>query len=532
MGKSAITLALVAANPRSTKGLATSQQIQVAMNEHDNNVRQRQIYQMEHDNRVASMREAHFQNVEDEDYNRQYWAFRQIENQEKNKLEAKMSSIQPVRKVKVKTTVILTSCSLLGQWEDEFRKHSPGLAVKIFHNSRKKRASTTIDLRERRVVLGMNSIDVIISTSTFRWPAHTSFLDFHRVVHDESHLFIKGASSAKIDYANNINSSLRWGVTATPATSAATDLSKQIPFIQGKSQSADFQQFRTAVSRFNYNPSTETLDNLVDLLKTFMVRHTKSQRINGSAALALPPSTTSTIMLDMTQDEKRAFHRVNTKTSTFQKHLVNGAQTVAAERDLVPQMSNILKKPELCGGLAHAISGYDPDRLSKIVALRKDLATHRRTETALRAVVFTQHVAMHEACIKGLKEDGFDIKQFTGSTSASKRDKEIRTFQNTSNGRPAVFVITLKSGNVGITLTAASRVYLLEPALDPAVEVQAAGRIHRLGQTKACHVVKFAFKNSYEANTIDLHKTIAEGKIAIVDGWLPPEAMAILAKGI
>ena len=74
---------------------------------------------------------------------------------------------------------------------------------------------------------------------------------------------------------------------------------------------------------------------------------------------------------------------------------------------------------------------------------------------------------------------GIDIKQFTGSTSASKRDSEIRTFQNTSNGRPAVFVITLKSGNVGITLTAASRVYLLEPALDPAVEVQAAGRIRR-----------------------------------------------------
>ena len=81
-------------------------------------------------------------------------------------------------------------------------------------------------------------------------------------------------------------------------------------------------------------------------------------------------------------------------------------------------------------------------------------------------------------------------------------------------------------------MTAASRVYLLEPALDPAVEVQAAGRIHRLGQDKPCHVVKFAFKNSYEANTIELHKKIAAGKITIVDGWLPPEAMAILAKGI
>ena len=95
-----------------------------------------------------------------------------------------------------------------------------------------------------------------------------------------------------------------------------------------------------------------------------------------------------------------------------------------------------------------------------------------------------------------------------------------------------MFVITLRSGNVGITLTAASRVYLLEPSLDPAVEVQAAGRIHRLGQNKPCHVVKFAFKKSYEENVIELHKKILAGDITIVDHFVPSKAMRILAKGI
>ena len=119
-----------------------------------------------------------------------------------------------------------------------------------------------------------------------------------------------------------------------------------------------------------------------------------------------------------------------------------------------------------------------------------------------------------------------------GSSDSNKRDEAIRKFQNTSNRKPAVFVITLRSGNAGITLTAASRVYLLEPALDPAVEVQAAGRIHRLGQNKPCHVVKFAFKKSYEENVIKLHKKILAGKVSIVDGFVTSEAMKILADGL
>lgn len=93
-------------------------------------------------------------------------------------------------------------------------------------------------------------------------------------------------------------------------------------------------------------------------------------------------------------------------------------------------------------------------------------------------------------------------------------------------------MVTLRSGSVGITLTAASRVYLLEPCLDPAVEVQAAGRIHRLGQDKSCHVVKFAFKNSYEANILKLHEKLGKGKLQIVDGRVEKKAVEILAKGV
>lgn len=73
------------------------------------------------------------------------------------------------------------------------------------------------------------------------------------------------------------------------------------------------------------------------------------------------------------------------------------------------------------------------------------------------------------------------------------RDLAIRSFQSEVDTRPAVFVITLRSGNV------ASRVYLMEPSL---AEVQAAGCIHRLGQTKQVQVKKLVFCNSMECNIV------------------------------
>ena len=200
---------------------------------------------------------------------------------------------------------------------------------------------------------------------------------------------------------------------------------------------------------------------------------------------------------------------------------------------------------------------YIPERLTKVVALRRDLTEQRRTDPTIRAVVFTQFLDVHEACVRSLQRDGFDVYEFKGSSSSTKRDEAIRNFQDTSSRRPAVFVVTLRTGNVGITLTAASRVYLLEPCLDPSVEVQAAGkflcvnsielkilhrfyihpsclagRIHRLGQNKACHVVKFVFNKSYESNIIDIHREILAGRISIVDGFVPPTAMGILARGL
>ena len=75
-------------------------------------------------------------------------------------------------------------------------------------------------------------------------------------------------------------------------------------------------------------------------------------------------------------------------------------------------------------------------------------------------------------------------------------------------------------GNCGVTLTSATRVFLMEPCLDPAHEIQCAGRIHRLGQTKDVLCKRYCFKESFEANVCELHDQIKAGTPAIVDSFV------------
>jgi SNF2 family DNA or RNA helicase len=97
--------------------------------------------------------------------------FYENEHMEILKRDKKVSSeMLPVEKIKLKPTVILTSVSLMGQWEDECKKHAPGLVVKTFHSSRTKNRNN-ISHWQLRDTPSLNKIDLIISTSTFNWPA-------------------------------------------------------------------------------------------------------------------------------------------------------------------------------------------------------------------------------------------------------------------------------------------------------------------------------------------------------------------------
>ncbi len=384
-------------------------------------------------------------------------------------------------RLNVKCTVIFTTKSLLGQWQDEVNKHAPHLKVYRVHSQSKIKLADLADA------------DVIVTTSTVAWSSvFTKHYKYHRVVVDESHLF--GTVSARLPHACGLFTDRKWNVTATPMTSSSSDLRKQVVFLGLEGE-------RNAMS-------TE------DFLKKYMIRHTKSQRINGDVALGLPESTTTVKMITMTSWERRTFKEAwMSKQYAFYGRSFGGMLTKVVDmRWYAP-----LIKPITCADS------------SKVELLKKDLQELLSQEPNMRAVVYSQFLEQHRFAHEAVKSLGLKTYCFNGSKTACQRDKYIREFQSLETAGPAVFLVTLKAGSVGITLTAASHVFLLEPCIDPAAEVQAAGRIHRLGQTKRVGVTKYVFEDSCESNILKLHDKIHNGEIEYTSGMLSANALAILS---
>ena len=108
----------------------------------------------------------------------------------------------------------------------------------------------------------------------------------------------------------------------------------------------------------------------------------------------------------------------------------------------------------------------DPDKCTKLSALRTDLRALRLHDRSMHAVVFTHVAVTHLAVVEMLRADAFHVYEFSGATKITERHQSIRDFQasgQAKSGQAKVFVITMKTGAVGVTLTAATRVYLMEP---------------------------------------------------------------------
>jgi non-specific serine/threonine protein kinase len=101
-----------------------------------------------------------------------------------------------------------------------------------------------------------------------------------------------------------------------------------------------------------------------------------------------------------------------------------------------------------------------------------------------------------------LKDNNVMFEYFDGSTSPMERQRAIENFQNNSECR--VFLISLKAGGVGLNLTAADYVYIVDPWWNPAVEQQAIDRTHRIGQTKNIFAYRMICKNTIEDKILQL----------------------------
>ncbi|XP_062069304.1 helicase-like transcription factor isoform X3 [Lepus europaeus] len=147
---------------------------------------------------------------------------------------------------------------------------------------------------------------------------------------------------------------------------------------------------------------------------------------------------------------------------------------------------------------------------SKINALMHALIDLRTKNPNIKSLVVSQFTTFLSLIETPLKASGFLFTRLDGSMAQKKRVESIQCFQNTEAGSPTIMLLSLKAGGVGLNLCAASRVFLMDPAWNPAAEDQCFDRCHRLGQKQEVIITKFIVKDSVEENMLKIQNTKRE----------------------
>ncbi len=386
--------------------------------------------------------------------------------------------------------IVACPTTLMYNWENEIKKFAPDMTYHIYHGSARKSGSDEF-----------KNADIIITTyGTLRSDIKMlSQINFDYVVLDESQA-IKNPLSQVAKAAQQLQSKNRLALSGTPVQNNTFDLYAQMNFLNpGMLGSMDFfrNEFATPIDKMQ---EEDTKAQLRKLIYPFMLRRTKEQ-----VAPDLPEKTEVVHICEMGSKQRKIYEAYR---NSFRSKILGEIEDKGMERSQLSILTGLMKLRQICDSPAIL---NDEERFEnhsvKIDELVRELTENTGNHKAL---VFSQFLGMLSLIRQELERLNIPYVYFDGSTSATEREKAIRRFQDDEECR--VFLISLKAGGVGLNLTAADYVYIVDPWWNPAVEQQAIDRTHRIGQTKNIFAYRLICKDTIEEKIMLLQ----ERKLSLV----------------
>jgi len=177
----------------------------------------------------------------------------------------------------------------------------------------------------------------------------------------------------------------------------------------------------------------------------------------------------------------------------------------------------VTKECPTCNNPITSILKYEPEQenednssieniysSTKINALLYELNQLRQNDPYAKSIIFSQWTSMLDLIEAPLQDSGYKFVRLDGTMSQSQRELSINQFNK--NSEVLIFLISMKAGGLGLNLTAASNVFLLDPWWNPATEDQAIDRVHRIGQTRPAFVTRYIIENSIEERILLLQE--------------------------
>ena len=381
--------------------------------------------------------------------------------------------------------LIVCPTSLVFNWAAEARKFTPALKVVALHGS------TRHDLFEDIV----RSDLVITSYALIRRDAERyRELKFDTLVLDEAQ-HIKNRQTQNALAVKAIRAEHRVVLTGTPMENSVLDLWSLIDFLMpGYLGSA--AEFRERYEQ----PITRDQDQAVQArvgrrLRPFMLR-----RLKTDVAKDLPAKLEQVSFCELTEEQSEIYKKV---LAVSRKEVMEavGAQGLAKSKMVV--LNALLRLRQICCDprLLKMEDAQFTDEASGKLAMFSELL-EEAIDGGHRVLVFSQFVSMLALIRDKLVAEKIEFCYLDGATKD--RGAVVEKFQG--NAKIPVFLISLKAGGVGLTLTGADTVVHFDPWWTPAVEDQATDRAHRIGQTRVVTSYKLIARGTVEEKILALQQ--------------------------
>jgi SNF2 family DNA or RNA helicase len=409
---------------------------------------------------------------------------------------------------KTAPTLLVAPTSVIGNWKKEIERFAPGLKAFIHHGLVRMRDAAKF----RDTCLDH---DVVITSYALARKDEKllSPIQWRRVVLDEAQN-IKNPLSAQTKAVLKFTAEHRLALTGTPVENRLLDLWSIFNFLNpgylGK-QSQFRQRYELPIQRDNDPVRAEMLKRLIE---PFVLRRVKT---DPDIIRDLPDKLENRQFCNLCQEQASLYEAVVREV----EQRLNDAEGIDRQGLI---LSTLMRLKQICNHPAqflHDGSAFTGDRSPKLERLCDMLGdVIGEGESAL---VFTQFAEVGGKLERHLRE-ALDCPVFYlhGGVPAAKRERMIAEFQDPDTG-PGVFVLSLRAGGVGITLTKANHVFHFDRWWNPAVEDQATDRAFRIGQRKNVFVHKFITLGTLEERIdklIEEKKQVASLIVGNDESWL------------
>jgi hypothetical protein len=385
-------------------------------------------------------------------------------------------------------SLIVVPRSLIFNWKQEASRFTPQLRVLDYTGTSRDTSS-------------LADYDVILTTygTLRRDVVHLKDLEFDYVVLDEAQA-IKNAATDAAKAVRLLRGSHRLALSGTPVENHLGELWSLFEFLNpGMLGRASVFKMTGGGGR---NPDEETRRLLAHALRPFILRRTKAQ-----VAPELPAKTEQTVYCELESGQRKLYNELR---QHYRDVLLNRVKVEGLAKSKIQVLEALLRLRQ-----AACHPGLIDPKRSKETSAKLDVLLEQLRELldeGHKALVFSQFTSLLAIVRDRLDRQGTVYEYLDGAT----RDRQVPVERFQNDGDCRLFLISLKAGGLGLNLTAAEYVFLLDPWWNPAVEMQAIDRAHRIGQTQQVFAYRLIARDTVEEKVLELQKTKRDLADAII----------------